>query len=95
MKKSLFVAGLDFAITDNDLQELFSAYGTVESAKVVTDRNSGRSRGFGFVDMSSQEEAEKCIQNLNDTTHNNRQLAVRFKEDRADTKPRGGSSNRW
>lgn len=88
MKKSLFVAGLDFAITDDNLKELFSTYGTVESAKVVTDRYSGQSRGFGFVEMSSQVEAQNCINSLNNTMFKNRQLVVKIKEDKA-----GGGSN--
>src|SRR3990167_8859813 len=82
MQKSLFVAGLDFSITSEDLKELFSQYGTVESAKVATDFGTGRSRGFGFVDMATPEDAAKCIEMLNNTTHMNRQLAVREKEER-------------
>lgn len=82
MKKSLFVAGLDFSITSEDLKELCSQFGEVETAKVVTDRETGRSRGFGFVDMTTQEAAEQCIQKLNNTSHKNRQLAVRFKEEK-------------
>lgn len=96
MKKSLFVAQLDFAITDENLKELFSTYGTVESAKVVTDKFSGRSRGFGFVDMSSQTEAQECINNLNNTTYKNRQIVVKLKEDKpAGSSQRGGFSKRW
>lgn len=93
MQKSLFVAGLDFSMTSEDLKELFSQYGTVESAKVATDFGTGRSRGFGFVDMATSEDAQKCIQMLNDATHMNRQLAVREKEDRP-RKPAGGGFNR-
>lgn len=97
MKKSLFVAGLDFAITDNNLKELFSEYGTVESAKVITDRYSGQSRGFAFVEMSSQEEAQKCIQNLNNTTVKNRQIIVKIKQDKTEgsNQRKGFSSSRW
>ncbi|MFN8769735.1 MAG: RNA recognition motif domain-containing protein [Neisseriaceae bacterium] len=96
MKKALFVAGLDFSITDNDLKEIFSDYGTVESAKVVADRYSGQSRGFGFVEMSSQEEAQECIRNLNNTTVKNRQIVVKIKEDKEDkSNQRRNFSNRW
>lgn len=91
MKKSLFVAGLDFAITDENLKELFGPFGTVESAKVITDRYSGQSRGFGFVDMSSQAEAEAAINNLNNATVKNRQLVVKVKEEKA---PGSGSNQR-
>ncbi|MDD3266867.1 MAG: RNA-binding protein [Burkholderiales bacterium] len=82
MKKSLFIAGLDFSMTSDNLKELFAQHGTVESAKVVTDRDTGRSRGFGFVDMSSQAEAQACVDSLNNATHMNRSLAVKFKEDK-------------
>lgn len=97
MKKALFVAGLDFAITDNDLKEIFSPYGTVESAKVITDRYSGQSRGFAFVEMSSQAEAQNCIHNLNNTTVKNRQIVVKIKEDKAEgsNQRRDGFSKRW
>ena len=101
MKKSLFVGGLDFSITSETLAELFSQYGTVVSAKVVTDMYSGRSKGFGFVEMTTAEEATKAIAGLNNSTHKNRQITVREKED----KPRrtsggfGGDNrnthNRW
>lgn len=89
MKKALFVAGLDFSLTDNELKDLFSAHGTVESAKIIMDRYSGKSRGFAFVEMSSQDEAQNCIRNLNNTTVKNRQIIVKMKEDKA-----GGSSGR-
>ncbi|MFN8771219.1 MAG: RNA recognition motif domain-containing protein [Neisseriaceae bacterium] len=96
MKKALFVAGLDFAITDDNLKEIFSNHGTVESAKVATDRYSGQSRGFGFVEMSSQEEAQNCISNLNNTTVKNRQIVVKIKENKADSSnQRRSFSNRW
>jgi RNA recognition motif-containing protein len=94
MKTSLFVAGLDFSCTNDDLKTLFSTYGTVESAKIITDKYSGQSRGFGFVDMSTQDAAQNCINNLNNTMQNNRQIVVKFKED----KPSGARSEykkRW
>jgi RNA recognition motif-containing protein len=97
MKKSLFVAGLDFALTNDNLKDMFSQFGTVESAKIVMDKYSGQSRGFGFVDMSSQEDAQQCINNLNNATHNNRQLVVKFKEDKPanSSSSRGGYKQRW
>lgn len=101
MKNSLFVGGLDFSITSESLAELFSQYGTVVSAKVVTDMYSGRSKGFGFVDMSSGEEAAKAIAALNNSTHKNRQITVREKEDKPRRATggfggdnRGGAGNR-
>jgi RNA recognition motif-containing protein len=82
MKKSLFVAGLDYSVTESDLTQLFSTYGTVESTKIITDKITGKSKGFAFVDMSNNEEAQNCINNLNDTNFKNRKLAVKIKEDR-------------
>ncbi len=97
MKKSLFVAGLDFAITNENLKEIFSPYGTVETAKVVTDKFSGQSRGFGFVDMSNQEEAQSCVNSLNNATVNSRQIVVKFKEDKlsGNRSPSKNYNSRW
>ena len=61
------VGGLSYATTDKQLEDLFAAYGTVESARVIMDKFSGRSKGFGFVEMSSGAEAQKAIQALNGT----------------------------
>lgn len=90
MKKTLFVAGLDFSINDNGLKELFSQHGTVASAKVVTDKYSGQSRGFGFVEMSTPDEAQEAIKQLNNSSHMNRTLAVKNKEE----KPAGSNNSR-
>lgn len=100
MKKTLFVAGLDFSINDSALNELFAQFGTVASAKVITDKFSGKSRGFGFVEMSTQEEAQECIKQLNDSIHMNRTLAVKNKEDKpasgnGGSRNNGGFSRRW
>lgn len=65
MGKKVFVGNLAFATTGADLGQLFESVGTVESATVVTDRETGRSRGFGFVEMSSQSEASKAVSELN------------------------------
>ena len=61
MGKKLYVGNLSYQMTDSGLQDAFSAFGTVESAKVIMDRDSGRSKGFGFVEMSSSEEANNAI----------------------------------
>ena len=82
MQKSLFVAGLDYSITSTELQELFAAHGTVTSAKVVTDKFTSQSKGFGFVDMESQSDAQNCITALNSTSYKNRSLVVKIKEDK-------------
>jgi RNA recognition motif-containing protein len=68
MGKKLFVGNLPFSTTSQQLTDLFSQAGTCESASVITDRATGQSRGFGFVEMSSSEEAERAIEELNATT---------------------------
>ena len=65
MEKKLFVGGLSYKTTEETLKETFSQVGTVESANVITDKISGRSKGFGFVEMSSEEEAQKAIEMFN------------------------------
>jgi RNA recognition motif-containing protein len=65
MAKKLFVGGLSYDTTDDTLKETFAQAGTVESATIITDKFSGRSKGFGFVEMSSEEEAQKAIEMFN------------------------------
>jgi cold-inducible RNA-binding protein len=76
MGKKLFVGNLAFSTTGADLESLFAAAGTVESATVVSDRDTGRSRGFGFVEMSSSIEASKAITELNGRDVDGRQINV-------------------
>ena len=76
MDKRLFVAGIPFSLDEDSLKELFSKYGTVESATIITDRDTGRSKGFGFVEMSSSEEAKSAIENLNNTKLEDRKIVV-------------------
>lgn len=76
MGKKLYVGNLPFTATDHALQETFSQCGTVESAKVITDRDTGRSKGFGFVEMSSDAEAAAAINKLNGTEYEGRALTV-------------------
>ena len=85
----IFVAGLPFAVSDSELQELFEPYGTVGSAKVILDRETHKSRGFGFVEFSSNEEAEKAIKALDGTSLEGRTLTVKVAEDK---NPGGGGS---
>jgi RNA recognition motif-containing protein len=94
----LYVGGLPYEITDDRLQEIFSAHGTVESSRVITDRETGRSRGFGFVEMSSQEEAQQAIDKLNGTDLEGRSLTVneaKPKEPRSGGGGGGGGRDRW
>lgn len=90
MNKKLYVGGLAYSVTDDQLQKLFASHGTVESAKVVTDKFTDRSRGFGFVEMSTQEEAEKAIAALNGTQHEGRNLTVNFSKPREERSSGGG-----
>ena len=91
MTMKLYVGNLAFATTSQDLQELFASAGTVESASVVEDRDTGRSRGFGFVEMSSKEEGEKAIAEFNGKEVNGRALNVNEAKPREN---RGGGGGR-
>src|SRR5438093_4145845 len=87
MSKNIYVGNLSFQTTADDLRELFAQYGTVTSAQVISDRDTGRSRGFGFVEMS--EGADEAIAALNGTQHGGRTLTVNEAKPRED-RPRGG-----
>jgi RNA recognition motif-containing protein len=99
LNKKLYVGGLPYSVTDEQLRELFAAHGTVESATVITDKFTDRSRGFGFVEMSTQEEAEKAIAALNGSQMGGRSLTVNVSKPREDNGrgggARGGGRNRW
>ncbi len=94
MGSKIFVGGLPYSATEQQLNDLFTPYGTVTSARVITDRATGQSRGFGFVEMSAGEEANKAITGLNGTQMDGRSLIVneaKPQENRA-VSTRGG---RW
>jgi len=76
MGNKLYVGGLPYSVTEERLQEIFAAHGTVESAKVIKDKFTGQSRGFGFVEMGSGGEAQRAIQALNGTQLDGRSLVV-------------------
>ncbi len=76
MGKKLYVGNLPFSATESSLNDWFAAYGTVESARLITDRDTGRSKGFGFVEMSTDEEAEKAIGEMNGKEVEGRALTV-------------------
>jgi RNA recognition motif-containing protein len=76
MGKKLYVGNLTFETTTGDLEQLFGAYGTVQSAQVITDRDTGRSKGFGFVEMGSDQEAQAAIAALSGKEVNGRSLTV-------------------
>ena len=76
MGKKLYVGNLSFSTSEQSLQEKFAEFGEVESAKIITDRDSGRSKGFGFVEMATDEAAESAISALNGTEFEGRTLTV-------------------
>ena len=90
MSMKLYVGNLSFQTSSEDLQELFAKAGTVESATVVEDRETGRSRGFGFVEMSTNEEGQAAIQQFNGKEFNGRNLTVNEARPREDRGGRGG-----
>lgn len=94
MGKKLYVGNLSFQMSDESLAEVFAEFGTVESAKIITDRDSGRSKGFGFVEMSSDDEAQRAIEALNGATVENRPLTVNEARPQAPRENRGGGSFR-
>jgi|ERR1700689_688068 RNA recognition motif-containing protein len=90
---NIYVANLSFAVQDEDLREFFTPYGEVTSAKVIMDKVSGRSRGFGFVEMSDDESARKAIAELDGATVEGRAIKVNEAKPKED-KPFGGGGNR-
>jgi RNA recognition motif-containing protein len=97
MATKLFVGSLSFGVDDNKLKDFFSAVGEVVSADVITDRNSGRSKGFGFVEMSSDEEAKEAIKQLDGKELDGRSVNVSIakpKEDRPKNSFGGNNFNR-
>src|SRR5262245_44360188 len=76
MGKKLYVGNLSYDVTDSELSKMFEAHGTVESAQVIMDRDTGRSKGFGFVEMKTDQEAQAAIQALNGKDSGGRTLTV-------------------
>jgi RNA recognition motif-containing protein len=89
MGKKLYVGNLSYQVDSSALQELFSAHGTVESAEIISDRDTGRSKGFGFVQMANDNEAAAAIAALNGQQHEGRALTVNEARPREE-RPRGG-----
>ncbi len=87
--KKLYVGNLTYRVSSSDLEQLFSQYGSVESAEVIADRDTGRSKGFGFVEMSNDTEARSAIDALNDQEHDGRRLTVNEARPR-EPRPGGG-----
>jgi RNA recognition motif-containing protein len=87
----MYVSNLSFHTTEEDLNKLFSQYGAVQSAKIITDRETGRSRGFAFVEMPSDEESNKAIAGLNNKEIEGRAMSVSV----AKEKPKRADNKRW
>jgi len=97
MGKKLYCGNLSFNTSSNDLDTLFSEYGSVKSAEVINDRDTGRSKGFGFVEMGNDQEAQAAIRGLHEQDHNGRPLTVneaRPKEERRGGGGGGGGGGR-
>src|SRR5215470_19888510 len=94
MSSQLFVGNLDFKITENELQDAFAAHGTVVEANIATDRVTARPRGFGFVTMSTPEEAQKAIDALNGKELGGRALTVNIARPREERSGGGGGGGR-
>jgi len=94
MGKKLYVGNLPFSATDESLQEMFAQSGSVTSAKVIMDRDTGRSKGFGFVEMSSDEEASDAIQKLNGQSVGGRAITVAEARPVTPREDRGGGGGR-
>jgi cold-inducible RNA-binding protein len=88
--KNIFVGNLDFGATDDAVRSMFEAYGTVDRASVVTDRDSGRSKGFAFVEMPNDAEGERAIAALNGKELNGRALTINEARPKAEGGSRGG-----
>ncbi len=94
MGRKLYVGNLPFSATEQGISDKFAACGTVESAKLITDRDTGRTRGFGFIEMASEAEAQAAIDSLNGTDYEGRPMKVN--EARPQQKRSGGGGgNRW
>jgi cold-inducible RNA-binding protein len=92
--KRLFVGNLPFATTDDQLREIFTRIGPCDSASVVTDRVSGRSRGFGFVEMSSDDDASRAVTELDGSDYSGRKLTVSAAHERPSGGGGGGGRSR-
>src|SRR5437660_12813715 len=93
MGKKLYVGNLTYGVTDSTLEQMFAAHGTVESAQVIMDRDTGRSKGFGFVEMKTEQEAQAAIAALNGQDSGGRSLTVNEAKPRTEG-GRGGGGGR-
>ena len=92
---NIYVSNVGFSVTDEDLKGLFDAYGAVSSAKVIMDKVTGRSRGFGFVEMTPDDAALKAMRELNGAMHDGRPLKVNEAKERTESSGRNNFSRRY
>ena len=91
---NIYVGNMPYSMTETDLNSAFSADGSVSSARLVTDRDTGRAKGFGFVEMNDANEAKAAIEALNGTSHDGRELVVNEARPREERPNRNGGGNR-
>lgn len=91
---NIYITGLNYSINDADLNDLFAEYGEITSAKVIMDRETGRSRGFGFVEMTDEAEGQKAIEELNGTEVDQKVIAVSLARPRTERPSNGGFRDR-
>ena len=94
MGKKLYVGNLSYSVSSSDLEQLFAQYGQVQSAQVIADRMTGRSKGFGFVEMSNDQEAQAAISAMNGQQHDGRALTVNEARPREERPGGGGGGGR-
>ena len=95
MSKKLYVGNLSYKVTEDDLKDLFGEFGSVTEVNVITDRETGRPRGFAFVEMDSDDEATKAINSLNGKELQDREIVVNEAKPRRDSGPRRDSRPRY
>ena len=91
MENKLYVGNISFQLEEQQLEDAFAAFGSVKSVRIITDRETGRSKGFGFVEMETEDQAQECISNLDGKDLNGRNIRVNIARERTD---RGGDRNR-
>ena len=89
---NIFISNLSFDVDDQDLKELFEEYGQISSAKVIIDRMTGKSRGFGFVEMPTEEQAQKAIEDLNQVEYDGKVINVSIAKPKTENSNRGGGN---
>lgn len=95
MSKKLYVGNLTYSVGNQELEDLFSQFGQVNSAQVINDRDTGRSKGFGFVEMAEDKDADAAIEALNGKDNDGRALTVNIARPREERKGGGGGGRRW